>query len=427
MNSFIAYTTKDPSAFSPVSLPRFSAANTFANFNNSPQVKLSSVNSLLGLADNYSPTTRTRASSINSLSPISNYSPIQTPSVPVNSELNNLLLTWKLQQNYQNELFKTQMQQLLDIKNSLLEKLNQQDAQPESKVQASVQIPALRETFETENVKVEPICAPIPQLNQRTFQTSQKKALKAQVRDIVDFVLDNFGRVSESHFEEEKAKYADNKDLQMVFDLLTSKYASTIKTKEEMVKYTLRRAFKYIKNTLKKETNASTKRVSQTICNKYFKTSPDEISKVANEEDLLKVVLPFRKNSKNKTMNTNFINEVFSSEDFCRDYEKYLKSFDGILEADNKGKIERLVTYIEDCLKKNKIKDIKNYKRIPWPKLWIANTKNIAQCLPTMGSQALQSPGEPTKKFKKDMSPNGQRSSEDECRSEASTDSNSNY
>jgi len=426
MNSFIAYTPKDPNAFSPInSLPIF-PANAFASLNSSPQVKVPNLSGLLGLADAYSPTARTRASSINSLSSVNSYSPISTPSVPVNSELNSILLSWKLQQNYQNELFKTQMQQLLEIKNTLLEKLNQQDA-PESKAQASIQIPALRENFETEKVKVEALSDPIPQFSPKTFQSGQKKALKAQVRDIVDFVLDNFGRISESRFDEEKARYADNKDLQLVFELLTSKYASTIKTKEEMVKYTLRRAFKYIKNTLKKETNANTKRVSQAICNKYFKTSQDEISKAGNEEDLLKVVLPFRKNSKNKTMNTNFINEVFASEDFCRDYEKYLKSFDGILEADNKGKIERLVTYIEDCIKKGKIKDIKNYKRIPWPKLWIANTKNIAQSLPTMGTTGLHSPSEATKKVKKDMSPNGQRSSEDECNSEASTDSTSNY
>jgi len=41
--------------------------------------------------------------------------------------------------------------------------------------------------------------------------------------------------------------------------------------------------------------------------------------------------MPFRKNSKNKTMNNNFLSEVFSSEGFCDDYKDYLESLDEVL------------------------------------------------------------------------------------------------
>ena len=54
-------------------------------------------------------------------------------------------------------------------------------------------------------------------------------------------------------------------------------------------------------------------------------------------------------------MNSTFIHEVFSSEAFQRDYIEYLEDLDEILEADNNGKVERLVYFIEECVKKRKI------------------------------------------------------------------------
>jgi len=62
-----------------------------------------------------------------------------------------------------------------------------------------------------------------------------------------------------------------------------------------------------------------------------------------------------RKNSKNKTMNNNFISEIFSSEQFCQDYQKYLENFSSILQADNTKKINKLVAFIEECLTKNAV------------------------------------------------------------------------
>jgi len=60
-------------------------------------------------------------------------------------------------------------------------------------------------------------------------------------------------------------------------------------------------------------------------------------------------------------MNSSFINEVFSSEEFKRDYQTYLEDLDEILEADNNGKIERFVYFIEDCIKKKRIQVIFRY------------------------------------------------------------------
>jgi hypothetical protein len=430
MNSFATFALQDRNVLNLFNrLPNISDNNPFNNLNES---HVPNLNGFISPIKSYSPpNTFQRIPNLNSLSPITNFQPLGEPLLPVNPELNNLLLTWKLQQTVQNELFKSEMRQLLEVKNSLLEKLQQQS-------EASGQLPIQRPTQILTKIQSQDENSPNPSLKvenskeniPQTVQPVQKKSLKAQIKDIIHFVLDNFGRINEDQFNEEKVRYNYDKDLMMVFELLASKYASTIKTKEEMVKYTLRRAFKFVKSNLKKEMNANTKCVCKTLCSKYFGASQDEISKVGSEEDFLKCVLPFRKNSKNKKMNTSFISEMFSSEEFCRDYENYLQSFDNILEADNKSKIDRMANYIEECIKKKKIRDIKNYKRIPWPKLWIISTKKIAQDLPTIGTQDGQFSNNSGKKCKLEENSRSRHASEDQnenghCHSDSSSDSHS--
>jgi len=428
MNSLLAFVNQDPNV---PNIPSFPVTSPQKGPNS---LDAASLNGLYNLSNYFSPSQiRTRASSINTLSPLGSYSPARASILPNSAELTNLLLTWKLQQNLQAEFLKQQMQQILDLKSCLLEKISQNQAPIESQIPALSPLSSLQANSPLREeilTKIEPSVEIPPLVTQQV--TLQRKGLKGQVKEILNFVLENFGRVSESIFEKEKLKYSHDDDLMMVFDLLTAKYASTIKTKEEMVKYTLRRAFKFIKNTLKKNCNSSNKAVSKTICNKYFHVSDQDMANIGTEEETLKVLLPFRKHSKNKTMNTTFIGEIFASEEFCRDYQIYLEHFEGILEADNKNKIDRFASFIEDSIRKRKVKDIKNYKRIPWPKLWILNTKNIAQNLPNMSSQSLLSPGsDPVKKCKKEADSTSQTNvgsmiDNDSC-SDASTNSRSNY
>jgi len=338
-----------------------------------------------------------------------------------NPEVNKLVLALKLQKSMQDEIFKAEMLKLLEIKDALLAKLNQVPSSAPSK-----NLVSLPKSFPSNEVKIENEVE-FPH-KERNIQSSSANSLNDQVQEIVHFVLDNFGRINESNFDEEKAKYSHNKDLMLVFEILVSKYSSTIKTKEEMVKYTLRRAFKYVKNNIRKQTNSTSKGVSKALCKRYFNASQDDISKIGNEEEFLRFVLPFRKNSKNKTMNTNFISEVFSSEDFCRDYDLYLKSFDRVLEDDNKSKIRKFTNFIEECVRQGKIQDIKTYKRIPWPKLWIINTKKIAQDLPTICTQDGGFQVSPQKRLRKESSSsNDTIAAETNYTSEASQDASSNY
>ena len=214
--------------------------------------------------------------------------------LPNLTELAQILAGLNFQQNLQNSIFRAQVNKLLELKCALLEKINIQDSLSASRSESPVQdfqaqqipIPSL-EINEAENdesvsrAKIKPKQGEDP-----------KKGNTAKIRDIVNFFLENYGRINDACFLREEEKYKGNKDLLQVFKLLSAKYSSTIKTKEEMIKYTLRKAFKFIKGKLRKETN--TKGVMKSLCNKYFHASPDEVYEGENEEEFLKSKLPFR-------------------------------------------------------------------------------------------------------------------------------------
>jgi hypothetical protein len=306
---------------------------------------------------------------------------VEKPSLPF--DLNHLLCTLQLRQNIQTNLFKMQMTRLLELKSSLLNKFNQQQDQSFKYHGEDASLKTVSST-QDDSVKEEALFTKEESASSLMGETPD---LKQEIKNIIIYVLENYGRINEAVFNSEKAKYSHNKDLSTVFDLLTSKYSSTIKTKEEMVKYILRKAFKFVKNNLKKGKNTNKSSVSKALCDKYFHASQEDISKSGNEDLFLKSILPFRKDSKNKTMNTSFIHEIFGSEDFSRDYQYYLENFENILEIDNCGKLGRFVEAIKQLISEGKINNISKYKRIPWPKIWILNTMKIAQDLPNLVSQ----------------------------------------
>lgn len=55
-------------------------------------------------------------------------------------------------------------------------------------------------------------------------------------------------------------------------------------------------------------------------------------------------------------MNSSFLADTFSSESFREDYNQFLNCFDDAMYADNYQKIERFITFIEECITKNNVK-----------------------------------------------------------------------
>jgi len=202
------------------------------------------------------------------------------------------------------------------------------------------------------------------------------KSVKAHLKDIIYFVLRNFGALSDDEIENEKLKYRNNTELTKVFEVLLIKYSTTVKTKEEIIKYTFRKAVKFMRQKYKKGLG------SNEVQKKHFNSFLEEMSgKIEDDEDcevIVKTPLSIKQNAKNNNISTEVIVEAFTSEEFCVGFSEYLQSFDRTLELDNNKKIDKFVKSIETSMKKNSIKDIRKYKRIPWLKTWIENTKRIA-------------------------------------------------
>jgi len=139
---------------------------------------------------------------------------------------------------------------------------------------------------------------PVSEISVLEGSKLKKASLRSSIREVVEFIIDSTGRISQTEIETHKRKYYFDSNLIKVFDILYSKYASTIKTKEEMVKYIIRRAFKYIKNNIRKAKNIDSKSACKEICEKYFNKTREDLEKegvnLDDEDEFFNALLPFR-------------------------------------------------------------------------------------------------------------------------------------
>jgi len=206
--------------------------------------------------------------------------------------------------------------------------------------------------------------------------------LKANVSHMLSFLIDNFGTTPQDLIEQEREKYCFNSNLVALFDSLVEKYTLAAKCREDMIRYVLRKALGYLRDSLRTKYQLSSKSASKVLCQKYFKLKEEEITlnkiNLDNGEAMLNFLLPYRKNSRNKTTNNSFITEIFASEAFSQDYLEYLANFEQIVEKDNKKKFDKFVDFLVACFESNTTSRVKNYKRLPWLRSWLRTSKVIA-------------------------------------------------
>jgi len=206
--------------------------------------------------------------------------------------------------------------------------------------------------------------------------------LRADVVQMLNLFLKDFGKVDNYEVAYQRVRYSHNKVLLQVFDCLSEKYTLSSKGRDDMIRFILRRAISSMRDNLRNKNKISAKDASMELCKKYFGPAagknPDQ-GKLENEDEFLNFLLPYKKNSKNKTVNISFIKEIFSSDLFYKDYLVYLDNFDQILEADNLKKIEKFVNFLMACIQEGTFHKIKKYKRLPWLNVWARTTKIIAQ------------------------------------------------
>jgi len=209
--------------------------------------------------------------------------------------------------------------------------------------------------------------------------------LRTQLEGMVRIVLSSVNGKTSGNTEATKLLYKQNPILVQIFDKLVMKYYSAKKCREDIVRYILRKAFKTFRSELVKNDKITHKKASLALCKKYFHSRVEEIEKagvnIESEEALFDFIMPYKKNSKNRTMNTNFVTEIFASTEFAQAYEHFLTQFESLLNEDNDKKIEKMVDLLVICVQNNDISKLNTFNRLPWLDVWLADTMEIATSL----------------------------------------------
>lgn len=125
-----------------------------------------------------------------------------------------------------------------------------------------------------------------------------KQTTRTRVTEIVEFILKNVGVKGEKEIEEYQSNFISDKNMTTVFQYLKEKFCSSTKTKEEMIKFIIRRAFKFIKNKIKRVNNVDSKTACMQICEKYFGKTVKDFQELGlesyDEDEFFNALLPFR-------------------------------------------------------------------------------------------------------------------------------------
>jgi len=226
-------------------------------------------------------------------------------------------------------------------------------------------------------------------LEENNLTFFKQKSLVAQIEQMLDFFLKNFGKIGRKEMIYQHCQYQNHDLLSNLFNALTEKFIAANKNKEAFMRFVLRKAISSIRDVFREKHKISAKAASVVLCKRYFNAQVEEFSrtndesgKTGNEEQFLSFLLPYKKDSRYPTANASFVLEIFRSEVFSQDYLEFLGNFRDILEKDNQQRRKKFLNFLMMCVQENKIHLIRNYKRVPWLDIWIETTEKMAKELP---------------------------------------------
>ncbi|CAD8138143.1 unnamed protein product [Paramecium octaurelia] len=203
------------------------------------------------------------------------------------------------------------------------------------------------------------------QTKQPQQYTSQIQIISQQLDDMNydQITIENLEALIHLLFEEEPKlkkilqQLKEKKCLKVVkiLDTLAKKIRTQQKNREELIKFCLRKAFREIFHQIQEK--CTKKKLNLKAASKIFQQS-------YQAEKMKSIALPFRKNSKNKTMNNHFLHELFQSKQFQDQYKIFLDNLDTIIENDKNKKIKAIAEKSWEFIQSNR----KSYtfKRLPW-------------------------------------------------------------
>ncbi|CAD8199378.1 unnamed protein product [Paramecium octaurelia] len=188
---------------------------------------------------------------------------------------------------------------------------------------------------------------------------------KQTLREYILLIMEDDDQI---HQISQNLREINQVQLAQTLEILVTKQKQHLKSREELIKFCLRKAFRFIFQKISERNS-----ISKT----NLKTARQEFLKIMEQETHIPLVLPFGKNSKNKTMNNDFLKEVFSSQIFQSFYKEFLDHLDDTIQADRKKKINKLQDKIWLSLRENRTTSI-DIKRLPWSLKNTERVKSIA-------------------------------------------------
>jgi len=222
------------------------------------------------------------------------------------------------------------------------------------------------------------------------------KPLRKDLEKMIKSVMVNINGNNQKGIAKERQNYIGNEVFLQIYDKLVMKYKQSKRCKEDIIRYILRKVFKTLRSKVMNEHKVSNKKASFLMCQQYFELKFNEIKEsgvnLEDEEGLLEFFMPYNKKSKNRTMNSSFIDEIFSSDKFCEDYKYFLDNqFERFLQADNNRKIKKLIDFLILCIEKESISKLDKFNRLPWLELWLQDAReNAATLLPEKESNVVE-------------------------------------
>ncbi|CAD8105235.1 unnamed protein product [Paramecium sonneborni] len=149
-------------------------------------------------------------------------------------------------------------------------------------------------------------------------------------------------------------------------NMIKKRYVQVNKTKEEMTKFIIRRCFLFIKSQIEYEEKegVSAEERDRLFYHSFF-SNDKEFMKTFNQESIDDMI-PFRKDSKMKTMNETYLRKLFASQRFSNFYTKFLSQFKEICIHENDEKIDNMTKQIIKIIITRDFGKIKSYRRFPW-------------------------------------------------------------
>lgn len=110
-------------------------------------------------------------------------------------------------------------------------------------------------------------------------------------------------------------------------NMIKKRYILVNKTKEEMTKFIIRRCFLFIKSQIdyEEKEGVSAEERDRIFYNSFF--SDDQKFMKSLHSESIDDMIPFRKDSKMKTMNDSYLKRLFESERFSKYYALFLSNY----------------------------------------------------------------------------------------------------